>query len=153
VKANDTMSMSETVRTLSLYDYERWISVWERAGLHSVRPQGRDSRSAFARQLASGTHTVIGLERGGELVGVVLVTHDGRKGWINRLAVVPEHRGRGYAMRLVGEAERVLQAQGMTVIAVLIEPGNEASLQLFRTLGYVEAEGMHYLSRRDSPDA
>jgi len=145
--------MGETVRALSLDDYERWISVWRRAGLHSVRLQGRDSRAAFERQLATGTHTMIGLELNGDLAGVVLVTHDGRKGWINRLAVVPEYRGQGYGKRLVSEAERALQAQGMTVIAVLIEPENEASLRLFRALGYVEAEGMHYLSRRDSPDA
>jgi ribosomal protein S18 acetylase RimI-like enzyme len=147
------MPANETVRRLSLSDYERWMSVWQRAGLHSVRPNGRDSRAAFERQLAGGTHTVLGLERNGDLVAVVLVTHDGRKGWINRLAVVPEWRGRGYAKRLVAEAELVLQAEGMTVIAALIEPGNEASLELFMALGYVETEGMHYLSRRDSPDA
>jgi ribosomal protein S18 acetylase RimI-like enzyme len=147
------MSVGERVRTLSLDDYDRWISVWARAGLHSVRLQGRDSRVAFERQLAIGTHTMIGLDLNGDLVGVVLVTHDGRKGWINRLAVVPEYRGRGYAKRLVSEAQRVLEAQGMTVIAVLIEPENVASLRLFKALGYVETEGMHYLSRRDSADA
>ena len=143
----------EALRVLTIDDYERWMLVWQSAGLHSVRPKGRDSRAAFERQLASGTHTVIGLEQNGELAAVVLVTHDGRKGWINRLAVVPRCRGRGYAKRLVAEAERVLQAQGMTVIAALIEPGNEASLELFTTLGYVEADGMHYLSKRDHPDA
>lgn len=153
VDSHQTALTNESVRALSLDDYERWMSVWERAGLHSTRPVGRDSRSAFERQLASGTHTMLGLERDGELIAVVLLTHDGRKGWINRLAVLPQWQGRGYAKRLVAEAERVLQGQGMTVIAALIEPGNEASLALFRRLGYVEAEGMHYLSKRDSPDA
>jgi ribosomal protein S18 acetylase RimI-like enzyme len=143
-----------TVRTLSLEDYDRWMSVWQRAGLHSIRPEGRDSRDAFGRQLASATHTVIGLELSGELIGVVLATHDGRKGWINRLAVLPEYRRQGYAMRLVAEAEQVLRAQGMTVIAALIEPGNDVSLSLFGKLGYVEMPGgMHYLSKRDSEDA
>jgi ribosomal protein S18 acetylase RimI-like enzyme len=147
--------MSEiTVRTLSLEDYDRWMSVWQRAGLHSIRPQGRDSREAFSRQLASATHTMIGLELSRELIGVVLVTHDGRKGWINRLAVLPEYRRQGYAMRLVAEAEQVLCAQGMIVIAVLIEPGNDVSLALFGKLGYVELPGgMHYLTKRDSEDA
>jgi ribosomal protein S18 acetylase RimI-like enzyme len=147
--------MSEiTVRTLSLADYDRWMSVWQRAGLHSIRPDGRDSREAFGRQLASATLTMIGLELCGELIGVVLATHDGRKGWINRLAVLPEYRRQGYAMRLLAEAEQVLRSQGMTVIAALIEPGNDASLTLFGKLGYVELpRGMHYLSKRDSEDA
>ena len=148
------MSGEITVRTLTLEDYDRWMSVWQRAGLHSIRPKGRDSRDAFARQLAGGTHTMIGLELSGELIGVVLATHDGRKGWINRLAVLPEYRLQGYAARLVAEAERVLRAQGMTVIAALIEPGNDVSLVLFTKLGYVEPpDGMHYLTKRDSEDA
>jgi ribosomal protein S18 acetylase RimI-like enzyme len=148
------MTNQAILRMLTVDDYDRWMSVWRRAGLHSMRPRGRDSCEAFARQLASGTHTMIGLERGGELIGVVLATHDGRKGWINRLAVVPEYRRRGYAARLVAEAERVLREQGMTVIAALIEPGNDVSLALFRELGYTELpDGMHYLSKRDSSDA
>jgi ribosomal protein S18 acetylase RimI-like enzyme len=148
------MSGQITVRTLTLEDYDRWMSVWQRAGLHSIRPKGRDSREAFARQFASGTHTMIGLELSGELIGVVLATHDGRKGWINRLSVLPEYRRQGYASRLVAEAERVLRAQRMTVIAALIEPGNDVSLVLFTKLGYVEPpDGMHYLTKRDSQDA
>jgi ribosomal protein S18 acetylase RimI-like enzyme len=148
------MAEEIVVRTLALDDYDGFMAVWRRAGLHSVRPAGRDSRQAFARQLASGTHTMIGLEHSGELIGVVLATHDGRKGWINRLAVLPQHRGRGFAARLVAEAERELRSQGMTVIGVLIEPGNDASLALFTKLGYVELPGgMHYLSKRDSQAA
>lgn len=147
------MAEEITVRALGLDDYPNWMEVWQRAGLHSVRPQGRDSREAFARQLASGTHTVIGLEVGAKLAGVVLATQDGRKGWINRLAVLPEHRHRGYAARLVAEAERALKEQGMMVIAALIEPENGASLALFRKLGYIEANGMHYVSKRESKEA
>jgi ribosomal protein S18 acetylase RimI-like enzyme len=143
-----------TIRTLTLADYDRWMAVWEGAGLHSIRPQGRDSRPVFARQLAGGTHTMIGLELDGELVGVVLATHDGRKGWINRLAVLPECRRQGYAARLVAEAERVLHEQDITIIAALIEPGNDASLALFQKLGYAELPGgIHYLSKRDSAEA
>jgi ribosomal protein S18 acetylase RimI-like enzyme len=142
-----------TIRKLTLEDYDRWMSVWQRAGLHSVRPKGRDSREAFERQFAGGSSTLIGLELKGGLIGVVLATHDGRKGWINRLAVLPDYRRRGYATRLVAEAEHVLRSQGMRVIAVLIEPGSEASLTLFGQLGYVESSGMHYLSTRDSAEA
>ena len=148
------MDQRAVLRRLRLADYDGWMAVWQRSGLHSIRPLGRDSREAFERQFASGIHTMLGLEVGSELVGVVLTTHDGRKGWINRLAVVPEFRRQGHASRLVGEAERLLREQGMTVIALMIEPGNEASLALFNQLGYVELEGgIHYLTKRESEDA
>jgi len=146
---NDRIS----IRILDINDYERWLSVWQRSGLHSIRPRGRDSRDAFAGQIAGGSHTMVGLELRGELVGVVLATHDGRKGWINRLAVLPEHRRRGFAVRLVREAERLLRKKGITVIGALIAPGNNPSLAFFQHLHYVDFEGIHYLSKRDRNDA
>ena len=82
-----------------------------------------------------------------------------RKGWINRLAVDPDHRGRGHAGRLVAAAEEVLREQGMHVIAVLIESDNAASLALFQKAGYVDPRcagsdsGIHYLTKRDSDDS
>jgi ribosomal protein S18 acetylase RimI-like enzyme len=142
------------VRQLGLDDYDELMALWQRAGLHSLRPKGRDSRAALADQLASGVQTMLGLEIDGQLVGAVVTTHDSRKGWINRLVVDLEHRRRGYASRLIEQAEHVLREQGMRVIAVLVESDNPASLALFQEAGYVEIDGsIHYLTKRDSDDA
>ena len=142
-----------TIRPLGLDDYEALLALWQRAGLHSIKPQGRDSRASIARQLASGVQTILGLQVGGRLAGAVVATHDSRKGWINRLAIDPEHRRRGYAARLIAAAEAVLREQGMHVIAALVESDNTASLALFQKTGYVEIDsGIHYLTKRDSDD-
>jgi len=141
------------VRELGMDDYARWMHVWRASGLHSVRARGRDARQAFERQFRLGTHTMLGAQMGDDLVGVVLATHDGRKAWINRLAVLPAFRRKGVGRLLISETERVLRSDGISVIAVLVEPGNEPSLQLFRELGYAEApQGMHYLTKRTSGD-
>jgi ribosomal protein S18 acetylase RimI-like enzyme len=143
-----------SIRELGLDDYERLLALWRRAGLHSIRPRGRDSREAMAHQLASGIQTILGLEVDGELVGAVAATHDSRKGWINRLAVEPACRRRGYGARLIAAAEEVVRDQGICVIAALVESDNSASLALFRKVGYVDAgPGLHYLSKRESGDA
>ena len=68
-----------------------------------MRLEGRDSRDAFAAQL-SGRQSVLGLEEDGQLIGTVVITHDTRKGWINRLVVHPDHRGKGYAVQLLSES-------------------------------------------------
>ena len=81
--------------------------MWERAGLHSIRPEGRDSRSEFEKQFAGG-QIAIGLEEDGQLIGVVIVTNDTRKGWINRLAIDPAYRRKGYGEQLVHAAEDAL---------------------------------------------
>jgi ribosomal protein S18 acetylase RimI-like enzyme len=107
----------------------------------------------MGRQLASGVMTILGLEADGCLVGAVIATHDSRKGWINRLAVDPEYRRRGYGSRLVEAAEAHLRAQGLSIIAILIERGNDASFALFQGAGYLDAgSDIHYLTKRDRDD-
>jgi len=49
------------LRHLITDDYDAIIRLWKETGLRSVRIHGRDSRDAFAAQLAAG-QTVIGLE-------------------------------------------------------------------------------------------
>ncbi len=142
------------VRQLGLDDYDELLALWQRAGLHSLKPRERDSRAALAHQLASGVQTILGLEVDGRFVGAVVATHDSRKGWINRLVVDPEYRRRGYGARLIAATEEVLREQGMHVIAALVESENPASWALFRKAGYVEIDpGIHYLTKRDSNDA
>jgi ribosomal protein S18 acetylase RimI-like enzyme len=144
----------EIIRVLCLDDYAELLALWRRAGLGSIRPSGRDSRSAVGRQLDSGVMTILGLEVGGCLAGAVIATHDSRKGWINRLAVDTDYRRRGYGLRLVEAAEAVLREQGMAIIAILIESGNEASFALFEQAGYLDAgPDVHYLTKRDSAGA
>ncbi len=145
--------MTEAIRFLTVEDYDALLDLWQRAGLHSLRPKGRDSREAIARQLQSGVAALLGLEVDGRLVGAVLATHDSRKGWINRLAVDPVYRRRGYGLRLVEAAEAWLREQGMRIVAALVESDNPASLALFQKAGYVEIDpGIHYLTKRESED-
>lgn len=138
------------LRHLTADDYDAIIRLWKEAGLESVRLQGRDSHDAFAAQLAAGQR-VIGVEDAGQLIGAVLVTHDTRKGWINRLAVHPDHRRKGYATELIAAAERELREMGFRIFAVLIEADNNASQELFAQEGY-KAHDIVYMSKRNSDD-
>jgi ribosomal protein S18 acetylase RimI-like enzyme len=140
------------ITRLSPTDYPQILALWERAGL-SIRPRGRDSHGAFARQLASGIQTVLGLRERETLVGVIVITHDSRKGWLNRLAIDPACRRQGLALRLIEAAEEHLRSEGIQVIAALIEEGNGPSLALFAAAGYADHPGIHYLSKRPSPEA
>ncbi len=141
-----------TLRRLTIEDHGAVLKLWQRAGLHSIRPEGRDSRSEFAKQLAGG-QIAIGLEEDGQLIGVVIVTNDTRKGWINRLAIDPDYRRKGFGEQLVRAAEEALQGAGLHLIAALIEEGNAASLTLFEKLGYAAHPKIVYVSKRDSIDA
>jgi ribosomal protein S18 acetylase RimI-like enzyme len=85
-------------------------------------------------------------------VGVVLGTHDGRKGWINRLAVAKEFRRQNIASKLVTAVENRLNELGIDVIACLIEPENSISKTFFGKLGYTKTP-VEYFSKKPFPDA
>jgi ribosomal protein S18 acetylase RimI-like enzyme len=136
------------IRQFSQKDYDKIIELWRNAGL-IFRPEGRDSSAKINQQIKNVTTIILVAEFNGKIVGTVLGTHDGRKGWINRLAVDTEFRGRNVAKRLVAELESRFEKIGLEVVACLIEGKNTASMEVFRKLGYEESD-VKYFSKRKS---
>ncbi len=132
-------------------DYDRLIDIWERSGL-PFKPKGRDSRSSIEAEFEKDCNQFLFAEYEGKYVGALLVTHDGRKGWINRVAVVPEFRNKGVARKLINFAEEWLDKQGIGIYACQIEDYNQESLEAFQKMGYIPFEGMHYLTKRKFPE-
>ncbi len=140
------------VSELNPGDYDEVLALWARAGLRA-RPEGRDAPAAFQRQVEGGLQRAIGIRENGVLVAVAVLTHDGRKGWINRLAVDPEYRRRGYASAIVEEAERWFRDEvGVEVYSALIHSHNDPSRSLFAELGY-ETVDVVYVRKLVRPDA
>lgn len=134
---NTGTERSLSIRCLRAEDYGEVVRVWRAAGL-KITPDGRDGESAFAEQLAVHSTTFLAACDGERMIGVVLGTHDHRKGWINRLAVVPEWRRTGVATALVRSCEDALVKQGIGIVTALVEPENTASAAVFEGLGYAD---------------
>ena len=140
------------IRGFRIEDYDRVMELWAEGGL-PVKPAGRDSRENVARQIMMPHVLFLVAEegKGGRVIGTVLATHDGRKGWINRLAVDAALRKRGIGARLVREAERRLETLGMDILACLIEDDNAVSMAVFEKLGYKKHPEIIYFAKRKYP--
>lgn len=139
------------VRPMRPDDYPAVRRLWERTGL-PIKPTGRDSRAAVLKQLQHSFSTYLVAEQQGRLVGAALGTHDGRKGWINHLAVHPDHRRQGLAQRLLAACEQALHAQGIEIIAALVERDNASSAAFFERAGYAADVPVFYYRKRARPD-
>lgn len=140
------------IRPLTIDDYDSITELWKRSGL-PFRPKGRDSKDVMNKQMADSPDLFLGAFHHGILVGVVIGSCDGRmKGWINRLAVDPNHRRKGIAQQLVEAAENALLKHGATVFGALVEAPNEESFGLFQKLGYRVHREISYVSKRKSED-
>jgi ribosomal protein S18 acetylase RimI-like enzyme len=140
------------IRTLTLADYSQIVKLWEDAGL-PTRLRGRDSKASIEAQMKACPEFFIGAFADAQLVGTVIASSDGRKGWINRLAVHPKHRRRGVAKALVAEAEKALRKNGVEIFSALIMDHNRASKELFKELGYEELEDVRYFGKRVNEEA
>lgn len=139
------------IRELGPEEYDRLIALWDASGL-PYRPRGRDRRDRIVREMEDGRALFLAAEEDGRLVGGVLGTHDGRKGWINRLAVRPEDRGRGIGRSLVQAVEERLHEMGIGIVTCLVEDWNGGSMAFFERLGYVPHPEIVYYSKRSDPD-
>jgi ribosomal protein S18 acetylase RimI-like enzyme len=143
--------MAVTIRPMRPADYDAVAAVWAAAGL-PARHTGRDAREPLLKQLEAYPTTYLVAEEDGRIVGVVLGTHDHRKGWINRLAVQPDRQRQGIARRLLAACEAALHACGMEIISAMAEDGNEASVKLFESAGYENYGPITYFRKLKRPD-
>jgi len=147
----EQISNNIIIRDFEISDYEILIELWTKAGL-PYKSKGRDTKENIRKELLRGCASILIAELNNIAIATVFATHDGRKGWINRLAVIPEFRKKGIGKILVEKAESILIEKGIGIIACLIENYNKTSLATFQKLGYTEFKGIHYLTKRIYPD-
>lgn len=143
--------MPRELRKLTIDDYESLLNLWGDAGL-TYRPLGRDARERIEREMRRPDTGFFGIFEGARMIAAGLATFDGRKGWINRVAVHPDFRRQGLAAEIITECERFLDSRGADIIACLIEEYNLPSMDLFAKCGYVHGDDVHYFSKRKSSE-
>jgi ribosomal protein S18 acetylase RimI-like enzyme len=137
------------IRKLTINNYEEIIKLWTRASL-PYRKKGRDRKEAIATEMKANPEFFLGAFEDNSLVGMVIISCDMRKGWLNRLAVDPNYRHCGIAKALIAESEKTLRKHGIRIFCALIEDNNTASKKLFNECGYMEHRDIIYFSKRDS---
>jgi GNAT superfamily N-acetyltransferase len=137
------------IQKLTINNYEEIIKLWTRASL-PYKQKGRDRKEAIAAEMKANPEFFLGSFEDNRLVGMVIISCDMRKGWLNRLAVDPDYRHCGIAKALIDESEKILRKHGIRIFCALIEDYNTASEELFKECGYVEHRDIIYFSKRDS---
>jgi ribosomal protein S18 acetylase RimI-like enzyme len=124
-------------------------ALWTESGLPS-RPKGRDSLANLRRQRLRDPELFVGAFIDQKLVGAVIASDDGRKGWINRLAVAPDARRRGIGTLLIRHCEDILRSRGRPLFCALIEAYNHESMRLFEHAGYIKEKDIFYYTKREN---
>jgi ribosomal protein S18 acetylase RimI-like enzyme len=126
--------MPPVIRSYLPEDREPLVALWSLCEL--TRPWN-DPYLDIDRKLAADGANLVVLESGSELVGSVMVGYDGHRGWVNYLAVRPDHRGRGFGRLLMADAERRLRAAGCPKLNLQVRGSNMAAIEFYQRLGFV----------------
>ena len=115
-------------------DEDLVIDLWKRCGL--VRPQN-DPKKDIARKMKVNPELfLVGIFKGA-VVATAMAGYDGHRGWINYLAVAPEHRRSGFGRQIMDEAERRLMALGCPKINLQVRTDNKEVIAFYESLGFV----------------
>ena len=134
--------------TPDISEYERILELWDECDI-PYKPEGRDTRENIAKEIKKQPEYWIGAYDDKTLVGIIIGTDDGRKGWINRLAVDEEYRGQGIGTKLVKLLEQEFEDKGFKIWAALIEPDNPKGMEFFEKMGFEDLD-IKYYSKREN---
>jgi len=123
------------VRVFTINDYDQVAKLWRAAGL-SPRPS--DTRDEVAKKLRRDPDLFLVACDGARVVGTVIGGWDGRRGFVYRMAVHPEHQRRGIGRGLMREFVERLRAKGALAINVIYNTANARARAFYCSLGYAD---------------
>ncbi|WP_308581212.1 GNAT family N-acetyltransferase [uncultured Pseudomonas sp.] len=100
-----------TIRTMTPCDYDAVLALMQDTPGISLRDA--DSREATERYLARNPGLSFVAEAEGRLIGCVMCGHDGRRGYLQHLLVLPEYRRQGIARALTQRCLAALEQLGI----------------------------------------
>jgi ribosomal protein S18 acetylase RimI-like enzyme len=119
---------------MTLDDYDTVIELMRATPGISLRDA--DSRESTARYLARNPGMSFVAEIGGVLCGCVMSGHDGRRGYLQHLLVLPEYRRQGIAKALVGRCLTSLEAAGIHKCHLDVFKSNLAAARYWQSQGW-----------------
>ncbi len=78
---------------------------------------------------------LVGLN-GASIIATAMAGYDGHRGWVNYLAVSPDHRRRGYGRLLMERIETELRSMGCPKVNIQVRATNSDALRFYTGLGY-----------------
>lgn len=133
-RATEQFDDGTYLRPIYLNDLPEMLALWRAAQLQ-ISPT--DSEHGLRRHLAlSGNLAWALCNTDGRIIGTLLGSDDGRRGWINHLAVHPDMQGNGYGQRLITAVTTRLKAQGCEKVNLLVRHTNQHVVPFYEKIGF-----------------
>ncbi len=123
------------IRSYQSQDEAAVIELWLQCNL--VVPQNNPERDIKRKLQASPEWFLVG-SFDGKIVATCMAGYEGHRGWINYLAVSPQHRRKGIGRRIMEDAEKRLKSAGCPKINLQVRETNREVILFYARIGYTK---------------
>jgi ribosomal protein S18 acetylase RimI-like enzyme len=126
------------------HDYEQVMALWQ--ATEGITLREADAREAILAYLARNPGLSFVARDGDVLAGAVLAGTDGRRGYLQHLAVAPPYRGRGVGRALAERVIEALRVAGISKCHLMVRQENERAKTFWAHLGWTVREDISLMS-------
>ncbi len=138
--------MDVAIRPMTIEDYDSARALWARTEGVALSPS--DEREPIGRFLARNPGMSFVALDGERLVGTILASHDGRRGYLSHLAVDEACRRRGIGGALVEAAAEAIRREGLIGCNLFIWKSNAPGRAFWESHGWHEPDTWVVMNRR-----
>ena len=131
-------------RKLQITDHQDLLLLWQNCDGISLRDA--DSRQGIQRYLERNPGLSFVAEADGRIVASLMAGHDGRRGYIQHLAVDREQRNQGIAGRLLELCLQALLAQDIVKSHVHVSNSNQLGRDFWSRRGWIHRDEIEMYS-------
>jgi ribosomal protein S18 acetylase RimI-like enzyme len=128
--------MDARIQEMTIQDYDEVRTLWEES--EGIKLSEVDSKDAIAQFLDHNPGLCFVARDDKQLVGAVLCGQDGRRGYIDHLAVRKSHRRQGIGRALVTRCVYNLMRIGIRKWHLFVLEDNQPAIAFWKELGWAQ---------------
>lgn len=129
-------------------DRDAVVRLWELCGL--TVPWNDPAKDIARKRTVQSELFLVGVD-GTEVVASAMGGYDGHRGWVNYLAVNPDHRHRGLGRQMMAALEQLLLERGCPKLNLQVRETNRAAIEFYERVGY-KVDAVVSMGKRLIPD-
>lgn len=132
------------IREMTIEDYDEVYKMWLTTSKRALsKADEKPQMERYLRHNAGMSQVAV---INGKIVGTVLAGHDGRRGFIHHMAVLPEYRRRRIGHSLAQRAIEKISAEGIDKTHIFCYQNNETGQSFWRDFGFVRRDDIFIYS-------
>ena len=121
------------IRSFKESDRQAVILLWDQCNL--TTPQNNPSLDIDRKLKVDPDLFLVGIFNH-QVIATVMGGYEGHRGWVNYLAVSPEHQRKGYGQAVMLAVEKLLVSKGCPKINLQVRASNKKIMAFYCSIGY-----------------